>query len=284
MALSFSNLATQKLFSSKFVFVILVTFFLLVAAENANSQKKVYFNITKFTYDQSDLTFLGSILIDTSGVLSLPNPFPSGSLVGRVLYKYLVPIWDSSTGNVGSFETSFSYEVWNYGHAPGDGLVLFLTDPANAAIPDNSRDGLLGVADANNAFNRFVGVEFDNYANPWDPNYEHIGINLNSLYSAKIMKWRWVYGYGTLLKVNIIYDSPSSTLTVVVTDDDGEISTLSQMLDLKWLLPEMAVIGISGSSGFLQINDILSWSFTSVLDTTTRSNSNNINNITTASY
>ncbi|GAU51612.1 hypothetical protein TSUD_414440 [Trifolium subterraneum] len=229
-------------------------------AEKANSQKKVSFNITTFTYDQSDLIFLGSYLIYTNGDLSLPDPLRSGSLVGRVLYKYPVPIWDSSSGNVASFETSFSYEVWNLrSYEPSDGFVFFLTDPAIAAIPDNSRDGLLGVADANNAFNRFVGVEFDNYANPWDPNYEHIGINLNSLYSAKIMKWRWLNSYGTTLKVNIKYDSASSTLTVVVTDDDGQISTLSQMLDLKWLLPEMALIGISGSSGAYQVNDILSW-------------------------
>ncbi|GAU43172.1 hypothetical protein TSUD_301380 [Trifolium subterraneum] len=203
--------------------------------------------------------------------------------MSRVLYKYLVPIWDSSTGNVASFETSFRFEATTIARAPGDGLIFFLTDQANAAtIPDNSRDGLLGVADAKNAFNRFVGVEFDNYANPWDPNYNHIGINLNSFYSVKIMKWRWLYESSTILTVNIIYDSPSSTLTVVVTDYDGQISTLSQMLDLKWLLPEMAVIGISGSSGSCQLNEIYSWSFTSVLNTATRSSSDNIINITTA--
>ncbi|PNY01063.1 bark agglutinin lecrpa3-like protein [Trifolium pratense] len=215
----------------------------------------------------------------------MPDPLRTGSLVGRVLYKYLVPIWDSSTGNVASFETSFTYEVLNFEHAPSDGLVFFLTDLANVTIPDNSREGLLGIADAKNAFNRFVGVEFDNYANPWDPNYAHIGINLNSLYSAKTMKWRWVYGEGyTKLKVNIKYDSPSSNLTVIVTDDDGQISTLSQMLDLKCLLPEMVAVGISGSSGNYQINDILSWSFTSVLNTATRSSFNNVINITSASY
>ncbi|MCI15352.1 legume lectin beta domain protein, partial [Trifolium medium] len=172
------------------------------------------------------------------GVLSLPDPMRAASLVGRVLYKDPVPIWDSTTGNVASFETSFTYEVMNFAHAPSDGLVFFLTDPANATIPANSREGLLGIADAKNAFNRFVAVEFDNYANPWDPNYAHIGIriNTNSLYSTKVMKWRWIYGEGfAFLKVKIIYDSPSSTLTVV-TDEDGHISTLSQILDLKWLL------------------------------------------------
>jgi hypothetical protein len=33
-------------------------------------------------------------------------------------------------------------------------------------------------------------------------------------------------------------NSLSSTLTVVATDEDGQISTLSQQLDLKWL-PQM---------------------------------------------
>jgi hypothetical protein len=54
-------------------------------------------------------------------------------------------------------------------------------------IPDSSCEGLLGVE---NAFNRFVGVEFDTYAIPWDPKYTHIGINLKTIYSAKIMKWK----------------------------------------------------------------------------------------------
>jgi hypothetical protein len=196
-----------------------------------------------------------------------------------------VPIWDSTTGNVANFETSFTFEVLkDTFFPPGDGVVFFLTDPTSAKnIPDNSGQGLLGVANAKDAFNRFVGVEFDTYSNPWDPNYAHVGINLNSLYSAKVMKWRWVYGTVTYVKVKIIYDSPSSTLTVVVTDEDGQVSTLSQMLDLKWLLPEMAMVGISGAAGISQMNDIFSWSFSSVLDTTTRSSSNNINNIT-ASY
>jgi hypothetical protein len=202
--------------------------------------------------------------------------------VGRVLYSSLVPIWDSTTGNVASFETSFSFEVYHLGnYAPGDGLIFFLTDQLNATIPKNSDGGLLGVADAKNAFNRFVGVEFDNYVNPWDPNYTHIGINLNSLYSTKIMSWR--YKDFTIVTISIIYNSLSSTLTVVATDEDGQISTLSQQLDLKWLLPEMVVVGISASSGIAQAHDIYSWSFTSVLDTTTRSSSDNINNIT-ASY
>ncbi|KAK2378044.1 putative bark agglutinin LECRPA3 [Trifolium repens] len=43
-----------------------------------------------------------------------------------------------------------------------------LKDLANVTIPDNSREGLLGVADAKNSFNKFVDVEFDTFANPWD--------------------------------------------------------------------------------------------------------------------
>jgi hypothetical protein len=153
---------------------------------------------------------------------------------GRVLYSSLVPIWDSTTGNIASFETSFSFRVYHLGnYAPGDELIFFLTDQLNATIPKNADGGLLGVADAKNAFNRFVGVEFDNYVNPWDPNYTHIGINLNSLYSTKIMSWR--YKRLTMETISIIYNSLSSTLTVVATDEDGQISTLSQQLDLKWL-------------------------------------------------
>ncbi|MCH79826.1 putative bark agglutinin LECRPA3-like, partial [Trifolium medium] len=237
-----------------------------------NSQKSVSFNFDKFTPGQSSLTLQGSAKISSSGILGLTNSAQTTPNVGRVLYSTPVPIWDSKTGKVASFVTSFSFVIETLkGFTPADGLIFFLSDPTNTTIPDNSGQGYLGVVDANKALNKFVGVEFDNYANPWDPSYKHIGINVNSIYSSKTVKWNWVSG--SLLNVNIIYDSLSTTLNVVVKDNNGDqLTTISQLVDLKSLLSEKAVIGLSGSSGDRQAHDIYSWSFTSTLDTTTTNN------------
>jgi hypothetical protein len=76
---------------SSIVLVIFTTFFLLLATK-ANSQKKVSFNFSKFSYSQSDLIFQGSTYIYgggggsfLNGALALPGPI--GPTVGRVLYS-----------------------------------------------------------------------------------------------------------------------------------------------------------------------------------------------------
>ncbi|CAK8573010.1 unnamed protein product [Lathyrus sativus] len=277
MAFSCSNLPIQKLFSSKFVLLIFTTFYLSLAATKANSQKTVSFNVTdgKNRWPKSDFIFQGDALIFPDGVLSLTDV--AYTSIGRVLYSTPVPIWDRTTGNVANFVTSFTFEIYTWpGIQPGDGLIFFLTDPANKKIPANSGQGLLGVADAKNSLNNFIGVEFDNYVDTWDPKFTHIGIDLNSIYSTKCTEWKLVPAY--LVKVEIAYDSPTSTMTVVVTDEFGNTSKLSQIFDLKCVLSDTVLVGISGSSRIAQAHDIHSWSFSSTLDTTARSSSDRTNN------
>ncbi|KEH43373.1 putative concanavalin A-like lectin/glucanase domain, legume lectin [Medicago truncatula] len=274
MALTNSNIETYVIR----VMMIFTTFSLLFA-KKANSKNTVIFNFPKFTKDDiPSLTLQGSADILLNGALSLTDTTHATPNVGRVLYSSPVPIWDNNTGHVVSFVTSFSFEITPWPNVSNsDGLVFFLTDPANIKIPENSGQGDLGVINSNNAFNKFVGVEFDTYANTWDPPYQHIGIDVNSLYSSKYIKWNSVSE--SLVKVQIIYESSSTTLTVVVTDKNGQISILAQVLDLSYLLPHEVVVGISATSGVRQSHFIYSWSFTSFLDPTKKIISDNINNV-----
>ncbi|PQP99863.1 hypothetical protein Pyn_05596 [Prunus yedoensis var. nudiflora] len=76
--------------------------------------------------------------------------------------------------------------------------------------------------------NQIVLVEFDSYANPeWDPRYEHVGINNNSIASAVSTSWNAtsfhsgdiaMYGLPTMLKIgkqvknkNVFVDSNFSS-------------------------------------------------------------------------
>jgi hypothetical protein len=54
------------------------------------------------------------------------------------------------------------------------------------------------------------------------PHFHILEFDLNSLYSAKYVKWFW--NSGSLVEVDITYSSTTTTLTVFVTDDDGTTS------------------------------------------------------------
>ncbi|KAJ1403271.1 Legume lectin, alpha chain, conserved site [Sesbania bispinosa] len=275
MAIPYSNTAIKKPFS--LLFVIFTTFFLLLA-RNAESAKAISFNFTKFSAGQSSITLQGNAEILSNGILALTSRANASWNTGRALYTTPVPIWDNTTGNVASFVTSFSFIVQDYeGFKPADGIVFFLAPP-DTVIPSNSTGGFLGIIDGNNAFNQFVGVEFDSHTNEWDPDSAHIGIDVNSLISLKTVEWKTVSGF--LVKVSIIYDSLSKTLSVAVTNKNGRISTVSQVIDLKAVLPQKVRVGLSATTADgRQTHDIHSWSFTSTLETTTTSTSEKLINI-----
>ena len=246
-----------------FLSVSVIVALLLSTTELVTSQKTTSFDFQKFTSGQSDLIMQGSTEIFSNGIMALTDP--STPSIGRVLYSNPVPIWDSTTGLVASFVASFSFTVEDFrGYNPADGIIFFLA-PQDTGIPPNSFGANLGVIDGKNAFNQFVGVEFDNYVNEYDPKYAHIGIDVNSVISARTTPWNRVSG--SLVKVSIIYDSLSNTLSVAATNNNGQISTVAHVVDLKAVLPQNVRVGLSATvtSGGRQLQHIQSWSFTSTL-------------------
>ena len=268
----------QKLFS--FVLVIFTTSFLLLATEFVTSDEIVSFNLADYISGEKNLTLQGNAIIHDTHLELTSNQVEPYTIVGRALYPTPIRIWDSATGNVASFVTSFSFFFIEYdSHLRADGLIFFLA-PTNSAISNNPQGGDLGVVDEKTAFNRFVGVEFDDYINDWDHKYPHIGIDVNSLISTKAAPWN--PANGVLVTVNIIYDSLSKTLSVSLTDTNGQVSTVAQVVDLQDVLPETVNVGLSASTSqsCRQINVIETWTFTSILKTTiSSSTSNNLNNV-----
>ncbi|KAL4358596.1 hypothetical protein S83_030568 [Arachis hypogaea] len=273
-------------------FCVLLTFLLLLAASskkvNSAKTETVSFNYNSFNQGNPAITFQGDVTVLSDGNLLLTNLNKSNS-VGRVLYAMPVRIWSNATGNVASFVTSFSFEMKDYNdYVPADGIIFFIA-PEDTQIPAGSiGGGTLGVSDTKGA-GHFVGVEFDTYSNSEynDPPTHHVGIDVNSVKSLKTVPWNSVSG--AVVKVTVIYDSSSKTLSVAVTNDNGDITTIADVVELKAKLPERVKLGFSasGSAGGRQIHLIRSWSFTSTLitTTTTRSINNNekkIMNILTA--
>ncbi|WJX60731.1 hypothetical protein P8452_45906 [Trifolium repens] len=244
------------------VMLVILTTFLLLPTELVNSQKTVSFDITNFSTTKSSVSVQGSTLIRSDGFVSLNTPGDHDHLAGRLL----------NTGNVASFITSFKFKVLDIQKLPpASGFVFHLVPEDKANIPNNSAGGYLGVVDSQNANNQFVGVEFDTVS-PWDPPYNHVGIDVNSVLSLNTVKWNRVSG--SFVDVNISYDSLTKTLDVVVKYPDGSFSTIAQVIDLKQVLPPTVRIGFSAASTneARQLHHLYSWSFHSNFDTTSANN------------
>jgi hypothetical protein len=196
--------------------------------------------------------------------LELTDPNEPNLLVGRGLHKTIVPLWNSTTGNVASFMTKFSFVLEDFEPSiPAGGEFFFFIAPPNSKILDSS-SGSNSMDDT-----RYVAVKFKEQ----DPNF--VGIDVNTFISLKTSKWKRVSQ--TLVDVIIGYDSVSKILTVAVTDSDGQFLTVSQVVDVKEVLPEIVRLRFSSSTSepVNQLHSIQSWSFTSNLKTNIFSTTSN---------
>jgi hypothetical protein len=240
-------------------FKICVVLVILLVTEQVNSQNSVSFDITDFYTRSSSINLSGSARISRNGNLELSDPNDPTLLVGNGSYKTLVPIWNRTTGIVASFTTKFSFVLEDIDPSiPAGGALFFVIDK-----PNTGND---------TAAFRYVAVKFQEQ----DPGF--VGIDVNTGISLKTSKWKRVSQ--TLVDVIIGYDSVSKILTVAVTDSDGQFLTVSQVVDVKEVLPEIVRLRFSSSTSepVNQLHSIQSWSFTSNLKTNifSTTTSNNI--------
>nr|P22973.1 RecName: Full=Anti-H(O) lectin 2; AltName: Full=Anti-H(O) lectin II; AltName: Full=UEA-II [Ulex europaeus] len=243
-----------------------------------NLSDDLSFNFDKFVPNQKNIIFQGDASVSTKGVLEVTKVSkPTTRSIGRALYAAPIQIWDSITGKVASFATSFSFVVKDEPDEKIDGVdgLAFFLAPANSQIPSGSSAGMFGLFCSSNdskSSNQIIAVEFDSYFgktyNPWDPDFKHIGIDVNSIKSIKTVKDDW--RNGEVADVVITYRAPTKSLTVSLSypsDGTSNIVTASSV-DLKAILPEWVSVGFSGGVGNAAKfdHDVLSWYFTSNLE------------------
>ncbi|MED6157568.1 hypothetical protein PIB30_024409 [Stylosanthes scabra] len=237
--------------SNKILLFSITDIFLLLLLNKAHSQDAVFFNYENF--EKKDYTNL--------------------TLQGRVLYSTPVHLWERSTDRLAQFQTYFKFALNWRKFKPADGIAFFMAQ-LDTEIPNNSSRGTLGLFDPKTALdpwaraNQAVAVEFDTFhdqdSNGWDPNYRHIGIDVNSIKS--VATTRWDKREGESLSVLISYTASIRTLSVTATYPDGETYELSHEVDLRDHLPEWVRVGFSAASGEqYQSHELESWSFVSSL-------------------
>eukprot|EP00257_Ricinus_communis_P011373 XP_002532385.2 agglutinin-2 [Ricinus communis] len=250
---------------------------LLLVIPSAHS---VSFTFNTFYPNMGGISFQGDAFT-SSGVLQLTRNQIDSNLTysaGRVSYIQPVQIWDSQTGKLTDFTSHFSFIVKDVKHGStsyGDGITFFLA-PVDSEIPPGATGGYLALFSPDTAINgsqqnQVVAVEFDSYQNPWDPTFDHVGINVNSISSVANAPWRSDILNGGIVNAWVNYDSNAKNLSVFVSDTQQNPAfrgtySLSYTVDLREVLPEWVRIGFSAATGAaVEINNILSWEFYSSL-------------------
>ncbi|KAF7095327.1 hypothetical protein CFC21_097522 [Triticum aestivum] len=204
---------------------------------------------------------------------------------GRVLYYAPVRLWrlekgggkgNASAGGkkVASFRTVFTVNVFRpSGADPAEGFA-FLIAPSAGEPPAGSYGGFLGLTNATtdgSAANQVVAVELDTEKQPYDPDDNHVGLNVNSVVSvanASLTPRGIEISPVKTAKYNVWIDYNGSARHITVYMADFEAAkpaspVLAAPLDLGATVAERSYLGFAASTGTkYQLNCVLAWNMT----------------------
>ncbi|KAK6128560.1 hypothetical protein DH2020_037704 [Rehmannia glutinosa] len=246
--------------------IVFLTIFLISLIHSSHS---LNFQVSRFSPDVTDILLEGDA-VNSVGEIEL-NKVDYICRVGQIIYNGKVPLYDTNSGKLTDFATHFSFTIDTQNRSTyGNGLAFFLA-PVGFRIPPNSVGGFLGLFNStttDSSQTRIVSVEFDSVSNPeWDPPYEHVGINRNSISSLVTAPWNVTLHSGDPADAWIVYNSTSKNLSVFWSYNGGPNSSLSYQIDLKEVLPQWVTVGISAATGTnVERHTLESWEFNSSLD------------------
>ncbi|KAM3309555.1 hypothetical protein ACQJBY_030681 [Aegilops geniculata] len=255
----------------------------IVAA--ANSPFSFSFNFSTISTSRiEDLQLEGDAtqhgkLVDLT-CYSLTQRIPYGNCTGRMVYARPVPFYDSTTGEVSSFTTRFTFAIGpNAGGGKEGGMAFFLSSYPSRLLPDSSGGnlGLPGNDGLSQAYgtDRFIAVEFDTLSNTWDPRgtQEHIGIDINTVRQSVNTTSLPTFSLNGSMTATVTFDSSTKMLVASLQFDDrssvGPVEVSTMLPDpVTSLLPSEVAVGFSAATReSFQLHQILSWSFDSTLAT-----------------
>ncbi|KAM7470577.1 hypothetical protein LguiA_008760 [Lonicera macranthoides] len=257
--------------------MIVIFFFLIHSIPSATP---LTFDFPKISDHQSEIILANnaSNFSSSQGLQLTPNNLDSSSQqrAGRASYIEPFHLWDSASGELVDFTTSFSFVIDSFGSSVyGDGIAFFLAEN-NSVITPGGAFGLPIDPDTIVPTARFVAVEFDTFWNSgWDPLNsanmsigDHVGIDISSLHSVAYEKWWSRIPSGLEYDACISYNATLKDLCVVFTGYQNNTKvqqdSLHYTVDLRKVLPEWVNFGFSASTGAnIQKNNIKSWSFNS---------------------
>ncbi|CAI9753287.1 unnamed protein product [Fraxinus pennsylvanica] len=202
---------------------------------------------------------------------------------GRILYKTPFKLWDGDIASskeklVASFNTSFLINVYRpKNDTPGEGLAFLIAADLN--LPPNSSGGYLGLTNATNDGkdnNHVLAVELDTFKQDFDPDDNHVGIDINGVTSVKVEP---LTPHNITIapkdpkfyNIWVDYDGSKKFLAVYIAEATKTGPTppkpsspiISSELNLREILTQYSYFGFSASTGnTIQLNCVLRWNLT----------------------
>ncbi|CBI39296.3 unnamed protein product, partial [Vitis vinifera] len=185
---------------------------------------------------------------------------PITNFSGQALYKRSFKLWSESKGTA-SFNTTFVLRITPRTDPGGEGLAFILT--GRATLPENSEGKWLGIVNAStngSAENQIVAVEFDTRKSYMeDLSNNHIGVNVNSVYSIKQANLSINLSSGTAITVKVQYDGK---ILRAFVGTQMKAPAIALPINLSDHLPQKVFVGFSASTGnHTQLNCVRSWEF-----------------------
>ncbi|KAF6160925.1 hypothetical protein GIB67_025460 [Kingdonia uniflora] len=196
---------------------------------------------------------------------------------GRVLLKKRFKLWEgdanSTAGKIASFNTSFDVNIYRQENTtPGEGFAFIIAPDLN--IPAQSYGQYLGLTNAStdgNWTNHLIAIELDTVRQEFDPDDNHMGLNINSIKSNKVVSLasqgiEIAPVIGTNYTVWIQYNGTQKVIKVYMALQGKpmpKVPVLNESLNIRSILNQHSYFGFSASTGnLIQLNCVLKWNLT----------------------
>ncbi|XP_051114452.1 probable L-type lectin-domain containing receptor kinase S.5 [Andrographis paniculata] len=224
--------------------------------------------------------------ISNGGLQLTPDSFTSRALTGyysgRILLKRPFRLWEeeNSVRNVASFNTSFLINVYKFHlNTTAEGLAFVIAPDLD--VPTNSNGQFLGLTNSHSdgmEDNKLVAVELDASKQYFDPDDNHVGIDVHSIISVKTASLTphnisvapaegarfynvWI-DYSGFTKVMDVYIAEQSGYWDPTPKKPGS-PILSADLNLRDHVSQYSYFGFSASTGNdMQLNSVVRWNLT----------------------
>ncbi|XP_019090656.1 PREDICTED: L-type lectin-domain containing receptor kinase IV.4-like [Camelina sativa] len=256
-----------------FIIKLFTIFYLSFFCESLKSD----FTYNGFRPPPTDISIQGITTFTPNGLLMLTNTTMQS--VGHAFYTKPIRFKDSPNGTVSSFSTTFVLAIQPQTPLVGTHGMAFVVAPS-PSLPLATFGqylGLFNVTNDGNDSNHVFAVEFDTIRNMVfnDTNNNHVGIDINSLNSAKSSLagyWDEKDQFNNLtlisskrMQVWIGYDGRSHRIDVTMApfnENKPRKPLVSIVRDLSSVLLQDMYVGFSSATGTIVSEHIvLGWSF-----------------------
>ncbi|KAM5562848.1 putative L-type lectin-domain containing receptor kinase S.5 [Rosa sericea] len=269
-------------FSQRLPIIYLVFTFAIIFEASAADPRQFPFTTFSEKTDQYIFHFTPYSSIDHGALQLTPDSENAevsySNKSGRIMYHKPYRLWSSDNEDddgVASFNSTFVMNIYREkGWIAGEGFAFLIASDRN--MPEQSYGQWLGLTNATtdgNATNHMVAIEFDTRKQDFDPDDNHIGLNINSVRSSKTVSLEPFDieispEVGTKWTVWVQYNGSSKVIEVYMAKHiinnppvRPETPLLREPINLKHFLKQDAYFGFSGSTGSSakQLNCVLEW-------------------------